>query len=187
MLNRRQLTIAILKHALRSFIAVAGAVVIVVLAGRRIGTINTQLQERKSAAFTLSSQSETLTALRDEFKLIGNGDVAVRNAFPPADNILDFTSRLDSLANAHSLRPTIRFHELQVTSPDQPFAAGNIPFTVSSNGTLDVLIGYLEEFERLPYLTTITAISMTSPPSGGWNADSSVSLEGTVYIRQPGT
>ncbi|HCI05707.1 MAG: hypothetical protein UX26_C0002G0020 [Parcubacteria group bacterium GW2011_GWC1_45_9] len=141
--------------------------------------------EKEKLAHLLATRNETAEELKSGLALIGGNEERMKNAYPPADNILDFVGAVESLASQANLYQTIRFNE-PVPAPEileSPFPVFRTDFNIALTGTVVTLISYLEQFEKLPYLAKISSINVSASPVRGWEDASTFSIVGTLYVK----
>ena len=148
------------------------AAIIVVFSGQQIVKISNSLAEQRATAFILEKRSETITQLKEDFKLVGDADKKIENAFPPADNVLEFVAALETLANQNGVSQGLSF-----SAPVE----GSVDYTIAIGGHIFILINYLKNFEKIPYFSAISSVSLNAP--GGWEGNSTISLKAKVYTR----
>jgi hypothetical protein len=156
-------------------LAVLFAIFIVIFSSKQIQKISVSLAEQRLASFILEKKSETISQLTKDFKLIGDAEDRIKNAFPPVDNILDFVSAMENLLIQNSIQGTASFN-----SP--PESGEYIDYNISLNAGVGFLINYLKGFEKLPFFTGITSINLNAQ-GGGWDGNSAVSIRSRVYTR----
>ena len=146
------------------------AILLIIFFSQQIVKISNSLFEQRATAFILERRNDAIGQLREDFKAIGESDNKIKNAFPPADNILDFISAMETLANSHSIPQSLRFGAL---------AGDYIDYNIQLNANISIFINYLKSFEKLSYFTSISGISLSS--SGDLMGDSAISLGARIY------
>ena len=181
----KQVRLNILKHAVFALaVALLGFFVVSVIK-QDIEKKSQSFAEKERLTHLLSTRNETTQELKNGLALIGSNEERMENAYPPADNVLDFVGTLESLASQAGLYQTIRFSE-PVLAPeilDPSFPVLKTDFNIALTGTVITLINYLEQFEQLPYLAKISSINVSASPSRGWEDASTFSIVGTLYVK----
>lgn len=172
MFSRKQLIIKILKLAARAVIAVIVAAIVVIFFSQRISKISASLAEQRASAFILEKRSETNAQLKEDFKIVGEADKKINDAFPPADNILGFVAALETLALRNSLQQSLGFG-----AP----ADSSIDYSITLSGNIFIFINYLKDFEKFPFFTAISSVDLNAP--GGWEGNSTISMRAKVYTK----
>ena len=172
MFSKKQLILKILKIAARAVIAAVVAVIVVIFFSQRISKISFSLAEPRATAFFLGKRRETTAQLGEDFKIVGEADKKMNDAFPPTDNILGFVGALETLALRNSLQQSFSF--------GTPADSG-IDYNIILNGNIFIFINYLKDFERLPFFTAISSVSLSAP--GGWEGNSTISMRAKVWTK----
>ncbi len=173
MFNRKQLIFSILRILAKAGIAVVVAAVVVGFSSRQISKISDSLAEQRAAVFTLERRNETVSQIREDFKIIGNADVKIETAFPSRDNIIEFVTALERAASQNAVQQSLSF--------GVPIA-NSIDYGINLTSNINTLISYLKTHEKLPYFTAVLSIGFNAP-SGGWENNASVSMRAMVYAR----
>jgi len=148
-------------------------------------TVDTVVQHRELAA-TLKLRSDVASTLSAEYTRIRGNEVRIKEALVPADDILEFVSALESLAQKNSITHAVNFgtpNALPLTIGDPAVPLFEIPFTLSLRGNTFAFTQYLKDFEQLPYFAKINGFSIASTESQGWLNASNISVRGTLYAR----
>jgi Tfp pilus assembly protein PilO len=152
--------------------------------GKAIGKISDSLSQKEKLSSILSLRVENIQQLKNSLALLGDNDQRIRDVYPPADNILAFVSALDSIAKQNSLQQTLRFSDFMPVSDTGGISVVKTDYTVSLNGTVATLETYLKQLENLPFAATIGSVNLLAAPPSGWNGNSSITINGTLYARQ---
>lgn len=155
----------------------AAAVILASLAcvflAAKIDKVSRSLQQQRILTLVMEKRSETLSKLKDDFKITGGAEEKINDALPPADNILDFVAALEALAKDNSV--------VQILSFESPSNL-TINYGINISGNVDSLINYLKDFEKLPYFTGVSGLNLTAP-NGDWRSNSSATLAAKVYTK----
>lgn len=168
------------KHIFIALLFVLVAFGSVFFLSTQISKISTQAAKDRNFIATLNERTARQTALKQEIEMIGTNDTAIRDAFPPSNNILELITALESIA----LRNGIKQAPLHFSSPAPLSTVGTFTSeTIRYENTLSVNIGtfikYLKDFEKLPYFTKINALSISSG-SDGWHTGATVSFSASI-------
>lgn len=187
MINKKQLLISIAKDVLKSAVFVIIAIVVVIFAEKKIVKIADSLQEKIVLGSVLDKSNETSLKLREDFKIVGEKDKKIQAAFILADNILEFVGILESLAKQHSLTQTVKFSS-PVPVPNQSgnLNLASIDYNIVLNGNVSTLASYIKDFEKLPYFSGISSITLNATPAQGWNDNSSIFIQAKLYVKDIG-
>lgn len=174
MFSKKQLIIKILKNLLKAGVAVAVAIIVIFFTGRQISKISQTINEQRISAFILEKRSETISQLKEGFRVIGSADKKIEESLPPAENILGFVAALENLASQNSIQQILNF-----SAPAEKI----IDYNINLSANISVLINFLKNFEKIPYFTGISSINLSASPVGGWEENSAVSLKAKFFIR----
>jgi len=132
------------------------------------------IEQQQNLAFVLANRSQTAIRLKEDFAKIGNPEEKIINARLPVDNILEFSSSLDSLGIRYSLPQMVSF------SP--PVDEFQVDFGINLTANAFSLINYLQSFETLPYLAKINTVSL-STTGRNWDEVSNITIGGKLFTR----
>lgn len=182
MFNKRQLLIDIAKDIAITATAIMIASLVVVFFSKQIITIGNALIEKKKLSIVLARRGELLAGLKQDFYIVGDGDRRIKESFPPSDDILNFISILENLADQTAIKQIYAFG-VPVPAPD----AGNaiplytIDFSITANGNIYTLINYFRGFEKLPYFSKISNITILGSGVRGWEDGAQATMQAKVY------
>lgn len=171
-MNRRQLLKTILKYSARAGLVAFIAIIVINFLKKEIVAINKSVVEQKDLAAILERRSATLSQLKSDYDRVDGSEEKILGAMPPADNILEFVAALESLGLKNSIEQTLSFN-----TP----SGSEISYSITLNGNIFSLINYLKDFEKLPYLTSISSVNLVS--QGDWEANSSIYLSAKLHIK----
>ena len=173
MFNKKQLIFSILRILAKAGIAVVVAAVVVGFSSRQISKISDSLAEQRAAVFTLERRNETVSQIREDFKIIGNADAKIEAAFPSRDNIIEFVTALERTASQNAVQQSLSFG-VPVNN--------SIDYGINLTANINTLINYLKTFEKLSYFTAVSSVNL-SASSAGWESNSSISMRAKVYAK----
>ncbi len=174
MLNQKQFLTVLVWNIAKILIAFLVGSLAVYTLTQKISQVSKSLEEERTSITILENRGDSFTLLRDSFVTVGKADVQVENAFPDPENIVPFTAALNGLADRSSVSQTLNYGA----------ASGNyIDYTLNVNGNIAAWIAYLKSFERLPFMTTISSLTLTSSDKNGWEGNSNLILQGRVYTN----
>lgn len=185
MFNKKQLIYAIAPHILKALIAAGLTIAIVSFFSTRITTMGVTLNEKKVMTLILQNRNESTAALRNTFENIGESDKKIRDAFLATDNVLEFVSAVETLGTQSFLRQTLRF-----STPELPIAETAaitiipVGYAITANGTAATLERYLQQFETMSYFAGIRSITLSTGSPKGWEDESAITLQGTLYTKR---
>jgi len=180
MIKEKKLFLIIGWNLLRATLSVLIAIFIVFFSIKKISKISESIMENKRTSFILEKRNEVISDLRKNFQLIGDKDKKIEEAIIPTDNILDFVAILESLASQNSLQQSLKFGTPVLVVNN----VSSIDYYLTLNGNIITLMNYLKGFEKLPYITGISLINFQALTDKGWENNSSVSIQGKLYVRQ---
>lgn len=171
------------KHLLIALGFLVVALVAVFFFSSQITKISAKAVKDRHLAAQLSERTALLSSLKHETELIGSNDIAIKHAFIPTNNILEFVGVIENLAFKNGLMQAYNF-----SAPTPVGTAGVLPLaTISyqdtiSSANVGTLIKYLKEFEQLPYFTKIDSLSISA---GGtdWRTAGTVSFGASVTAQ----
>jgi len=56
-------------------------------------------------------------------------------------------------------------------------------YTINLNGTINTLKAYLEQIEKITFANKIGAVNLLAAPPHGWDGDSTITINGTLYVQ----
>ncbi|MDD4901647.1 MAG: hypothetical protein PHE24_00760 [Patescibacteria group bacterium] len=182
--NRKQVLMILARYSTIALLAIILAVTINFFTGKAINKISDSLSQKEKLSRTLTLRIENIQQLKNSLTLLGDNDQKIRDVYPPADNILAFVSALESIAKQNSLQQNLRFGNFTPTTDAGGISVVKTDYTINLNGTINTLSAYLKQIEKLPFATAIGSINLLAPPPNGWNGNSSITINGTLYARQ---
>jgi Tfp pilus assembly protein PilO len=182
--TRKQVLTILARQAGIAVLAIILAVSINFFTGKAIDKISDSLSQKERLSKTLTLRIENIQQLKNSLALLGDNDQKIQEVYPPADNILAFVSALDSIAKQNSLQQNLRFGNFTPTTDAGGISVVKTDYTINLNGTINTLSAYLEQMEKLPFAATIGSVNLLAAPPNGWNGNSSITINGTLYARQ---
>lgn len=174
MLNRKQFFSQILRHGIKTILAIAIAASIMSYSAKRISKISASIVERRASSFALEKRSEMTAQLEKDFKEIGNADAKIEQVFPSEDSIFGFVSAMENLGKETGRKQGLNFATV--------YGGATFEYSISLDGNIETLIDYLKKFEKLPYIATISGLDFNGP-AGGWLENSSISMRASATMR----
>jgi hypothetical protein len=181
--NKKQVLIIVARHLGVAALAVILALIMVTLASRAIVKIGDSLYQKEKLSKLLSIRANNMQQLKKSLEQIGGNGEKMYKIYPPADNILEFVGALESLASQNSLKQTLSFSQFLPDTDASAIARGKINYTINLNGTIFTLKAYLQQLEKLPFATKLGALNLLASPAHGWEGDSTITLNGTLYVK----
>jgi Tfp pilus assembly protein PilO len=183
MFTEKQLLYKILTNLAMVFGVLIVALIGIGIFSGQISKISDSVYEKQKIALLLSRRNENLTMLKGNLARVGTADVQIENAFPTTDNILEFVSAMETLANQYGVRQTLRFgNATPLPEFAESFPLSTLDYSLTLNGNIGLLISYLEDFEKLPFITAIQSMSINAG-SNGWVNESQISIAAKLYIK----
>jgi hypothetical protein len=182
--TRQQVIMIISRRAI-----IAGAVIIIAalscfFIGQEIIKISDGLQQKENLTRLLALRIDNIQKLKDSLAILGSGDIKITAVYPSTDNILNFVGALENLAKQNSLKQNLNFSNF---APDASINGATIEktdYTISLTGTVTNLKAYLVRLENISFVTKIGAVNLLAAPPFGWDGDSSITINGSLYARQ---
>jgi hypothetical protein len=182
--NRKQVLTIIIRQTLIATAAIIIAVVVCLLTAGAIVKISSSLQQKDRLSKVLAMRVDNIQQLKNSLALLGDNDKKIIAVYPSTDNILDFVSALESLAKQTSVKQTLRFANFSPFIEAGGASINETNFTINLTGTVTTLKAYLQQLEKIPFVTKIGTINLLASPPNGWNGDASITINGTLYAQQ---
>ena len=182
--NRKQVLRILARQAAIAFLAIILAAALAFFIGKEIVKISDSLSQKERLSKILALRIENIQQLKNSLALLGDNDQKIKNVYPPADNILDFVSALESLAKQNSLRQNLRFGDFMPMEETGGIAIAKTDYNINLNGTIITLKNYLQQMEKIPFVAKIGATNLLAAPPNGWNGDSTITINGSLYAQQ---
>jgi hypothetical protein len=183
--NRKQVLTILIRQALIAVAAIIIAAVVCFFTAGTIVKISDSLQQRERLSKILAMRIENVRQLKNSLALLGENDKKIIALYPPTDYILDFTGALESLAKQISLRQTLNFGSFAPFIQTGGASLYKTDYSISLTGTITTLKTYLQRLEKISFITKIGAVNMLASPPNGWNGDSSITINGSLYAQEP--
>jgi len=154
---------------------------------KQINKINLSMAEKKDMDYLISNREEVNNRIKTDFLEVDpDYQTKIDNALPSVYNVLSFVDVMESLAKKYSFKQTLNFNQpTPVTDVSGPVALTAINFNLTITDTnIDTFINYLQDFEKLPYFTSIDNISYLGNSASGWQNNSSINISGSFYAHQ---
>ena len=182
--SRQQVITIITRRAL-----IAGAVLIIAaifcfLAAQEIVKISDALQQKQKLTQLLALRISNIQRLKDSLNVLGDGDEKISAVYPSTDNILDFVGALESLAKQNSLKQNLNFGNFAPVTSIDGVAIEKTDYTINLTGSVTSLKKYLGQLENISFVTKIGAVNLLAAPPFGWDGDSTITINGSLYARQ---
>lgn len=182
MFKEKELFLTIARNLFKAVLSTIIAILVVLFLSGQISKVSGSIVENKKTSFILQNRTEVVSDLRNDLKLIGEKDKKIEEATLSTDNILEFVAVLESLASQNSLQQSLRFSTPVPVANTEGISS--IDYYLTLNGNILTLLNYLKNFEKLPYITGISAINFQTLTDKGWEDNSSVSIQGKLYVHQ---
>jgi len=170
-------------------VIIAGAAIVVAAAacfftGQAISKISDSLQQKEKLTELLSLRINNIQQLKNSLAVLGEHDKKIATLYPPTDNILDFVGALGSIAKQTSVKQTLTFGNFAPFTAAGGTIIDRTDYTISLTGTMPALKAYLEQLEKISFVTKIGAVNLYAAPPSGWNGDSTITINGSLYAQQ---
>jgi len=184
MFNKRKLIKSILLKLTKAFVAIVIVVVVIYILSARMEKIGATLADKRVSAFDIADRNATAVKLREDFRVIDNKDKNIENALVPVENILDFVSEMENIAESNDISQALSFETPELIPDNPDFVMFKSNYLIRTNGGILTLIEFLEDIETMPYFTQITSILVNAPPNDGWKSgESTNSLKAILYAK----
>jgi len=182
MFPKKNLLTLIGKHTLTALSVIIFSYVGIYLISIQIEKVAVKIASDRHLATTLSERTSMIANLKSEIDVIGSNNLHIRNAFIPANNILDFVSVLENLAFRNGVTQAFHFSSPTPHDTESLFPTAIISYQNTISSDVPTFINYLKEFEQLPYFTKIDSLAITSSKSG-WGNASTISFSANVVTQ----
>lgn len=183
MFTTRNLLVLVGKNLAISASAIALASIAIVMLKTQIANMSASVVQNRHLATALEKRTELFAALKRDAEIVGTGDKAIEQAFPPADNILPFVAALESIAQKNSITQIFHFDSPAPSTTEGPFPLATVAYQNTLSANIFVLVNYLKDIEHLPYFTKIESITLQSGDKAGWRGVSTISFRATVTAK----
>lgn len=183
---KKRLLIAIGKQALKAAIAVLAAALLVLFLGRKISHISETITEEKQSFTERERQGSAIEDIRRDLKRVEGHVTLIEDALLPVDRIDEFIEAVETLAETSGLsRATFAFEALELfPSLEDGITVSRVPFKLTLSGGVAALGAYVEQFERLPFFTGISSITLDAPSEEDWtDTNTSITMKAELYVR----
>lgn len=182
--TRKQVLTIITRQTLIALAAIFLAIAISMLTGRAILKISDSLQQKERLTKILAMKIENIQQLKNSLALLGENDKKIIAIYPSTDNILDFVSAIESIAKQNSLKQSLRFGGFTPLEIAGGLSINETDYSLNLNGTITTLKAYLEQLEKISFVSKIGAVNLLAAPPNGWNGDSTITINGSLYAQQ---
>src|SRR5438105_660198 len=109
MFTQKQLTIQIINNIAKTLVVIVISAVVIALIGKKITHDSKQLQQKITLAKLAENRNVNADLLKQKIAPLGDIDAQIESSFPTTDNILDFVSAMDNLANKTAVKQSLHF------------------------------------------------------------------------------
>ena len=184
MFSKKNLLFIIFRNSIKAIIVAVLSFTIIFVARGQITKISKSILEKKAGSLTLEKRSGTTEQLRRELNLIGENESKIENALPSIDSVPDVLAGFQSAADQVSIHISVGLGTNPMPyNSETNIKVSSIDYNATLNGNIETLIRFLNTYEHLPFLTSITSISIVSPPQG-WTANSQITIPGKIFIKE---
>ncbi len=166
----------LIESALIGLLLVAvDAVVLMVL-----GSESTQLTKAKQMLSQLKAEQSGVAETKTLLSTYEEHIPDFSNAIPDSEHFVAFVNSLESVANSFSTEHVLRFG---TSVPVKEKGNLYIPFTLNLKTTFPEFLTFLNRFERMPYLMSLTVSEIKKKPDGAIDA----TIQAKIYVQDPFT
>jgi len=187
MFTHKQLRIELEKQLAKMLIALLLTAVAIYFFGSQVSQMSKAAKEQRTAVFILEQRNQTSNMLQEGFKLIGEGDKNLENAFIEVENITEFIVALEKLSRTNGTAQVLQFGiPAPFIIPNENEIKENglnilkIEYTIILEGNSKLLVDYLKDFEVLPYFTGASSVNAASSAKG-WQENAKIQLRSILY------
>src|SRR3989344_771262 len=178
----------ILLQLIRPALAVTLALIAVNFISGQMVITSKLIQEKRTAYATLERRIEAVEIIKKEFARVPQNTLERMQAvFPPSDNIIGFIVAIESLASRSFVGQNPSFGTpTQFAKKGEGTSAADISsiaFNLSLTGNAANIVKYLAGLEKMPFLTSISDIQITSGGVNGWESSASEIGRGMFYAK----
>lgn len=76
--------------------------------------------------------------------------------------------------------------QLSILNQSGNLGLASIDYNIVLNGNVSILASYLKDFEKLPYFSSVSSITLNATPAKGWSDDSSIFIQAKLYVKDSG-
>lgn len=170
------------KHILVVLVVIFFSSITILLVSKQITQMSAKAVENRQMEATLIERASTLSELKKESEIIGSNGTIIKHAFIPSNNILEFVTILESLAQKNGLTQSFRFTPPTIAIEDDNFSVTTISYQNTITSNVSTFSIYLKEFENLPYFTRIDSLSISSS-EGDWRKGGTASWSASLLAE----
>jgi hypothetical protein len=115
--------------------------------------------------------------------LVTDDGSQIENAFPNANNILPFVTSIEQVAGSNNSQITASFDTPLPFFNQDGLNILKVSYITHLSSNSNNLIGFLQNFEQLPYFTKINSMIINGPASGGINTSADTTINADLYVR----
>ncbi|MBI5133957.1 MAG: hypothetical protein HZA81_01030 [Candidatus Taylorbacteria bacterium] len=186
MFTKKSLWIQLSEDAAEIAVAVVASVLVIVFLSNKIGAASDAVVESRRLSQALKDRTAVVSELTEQYRRIKGKDALIESALIYSSNTLEFVTALESVAAKNNVSMAVRFEtpsELGIEIGNPPHSLSEINFSLSLQGNVFTVLGFLKDVERLPYFTKIRSIALSSQTQEGWQNTSNVAVQGKIYTR----
>lgn len=137
-----------------------------------IGSATKEILIARMQVATRDAQIKELAALSAEAVAVRPFEASLRGRLPSRDALFAFSKNMEQLARVRNVGFGFSFGSESVGSGDAP---SYVSFTITSGGSTDKLLGYLEDIEKSSYIIGIASVDIR---------DNGMIINGVLYYKQ---
>lgn len=183
MFTTKNLLLLIGRHALIAILAIGAAVLTAGFLSQQITRLSDDVLKNRNLASALEKRTELFAAVKRDTELVGTNDTLIEQAFIPSNNILDFVFTIESLALKNGVTQAFHFDTPTPSPVSAPFPLATVTYSNSLSGDLKGFLGYLKDFEGLPYFTKIESLNISSSGKADWRDTGTMSFRASVQTN----
>lgn len=166
-----------------AIVVIISGVIVFISSGRVIDSSKNIIASKNNEQ-TVQKKNESISTAQELFKKISGSQKKVEDALIFSEKIENLVLDMNKIATKHNLT------FVTVFSPPTPGQGGvggislsRIDFTITTQGNVKNVNLFLKEFEKLPYFSDISGITINASTTTGWINESKITLSGKVLIR----
>lgn len=147
----------------------------------QISKASESTRSKRAILFLSQNSQEQFALLKEDFQKVSPHIEKVENLFPSSENLLPFINAMEGLAGSAGVQQTFRFESAGL-QPVPNLNLNKITFNVIINGNMSQFLSYLQKLEKMPYLTRIDSLNLTTAQN--FESQGQIIIRGSLYVRQ---
>lgn len=181
MIDKKQLSIILAKNIAIIVLTVVIASLAVFSIAAKMTAVRSLVVVQKKQALEMSRRGETYAKLQSDFSTIGDAEAKIAQALPLSDDISEFVSFMNSFGTQNGVNQSVHFTTSGARGAENGVAA--IDYSLGIVATGAQLVSYLQHFERIPYVTVITGLTISSTGSTDIRSGANAAMPAQLFVQ----